>query len=137
MGLDMYLYRAAKGQSYEDMEKDQPEKFTPENYDQWTDKYQVGYWRKCWIIHIWFVHNVQNDEDECEPHLVPHDQLKHLYEICLKAKLVPSIVYSDFDIGNESEDEIQTELDITAKQLKPIVEDPEFHNWDFYYRSSW
>lgn len=42
----------------------------------------VGYWRKANAIHAWFVDNVQNGEDDCEPHEVSKEQLMKLYLIC-------------------------------------------------------
>lgn len=42
----------------------------------------VGYWRKANAIHAWFVDNVQDGEDDCEPHEVSKEQLMKLYLIC-------------------------------------------------------
>lgn len=42
----------------------------------------VGYWRKANAIHAWFVDNVQNGEDDCEPYEVSKEQLMKLYLIC-------------------------------------------------------
>lgn len=41
---------------------------------------RVAYWRKFNALHAWFVENIQNGIDECEPHIVPIEELQKLYE---------------------------------------------------------
>lgn len=62
MGLDMYLYKRIKGE---------------ENKID-----VVAYWRKANQVHNWFVTNVQNGVDNCEPHPVTEQDIVKLLNIC-------------------------------------------------------
>lgn len=62
MGLDMYLYKQKK------------------NVENKADV--VAYWRKANQIHNWFVTNVQNGVDNCEPHPVTEQDIVKLLNIC-------------------------------------------------------
>jgi hypothetical protein len=42
------------------------------------------YWRKANAIHNWFVHNVQEDNDDCGDYYVPPSKLRELGDICRK-----------------------------------------------------
>lgn len=62
MGLDMYLYKQKK------------------NVENKADV--VAYWRKANQVHNWFVTNVQNGVDNCEPHPVTEQDIIKLLNIC-------------------------------------------------------
>ena len=62
MGLDMYLYKQKK------------------NSENKADI--VAYWRKANQVHNWFVTNVQDGVDNCEPHPVTEQDIVKLLNIC-------------------------------------------------------
>lgn len=66
----------------------------------------VGYWRKANAIHAWFVDNVQDGEDDCEPHEVSKEQLMKLYLICktivTESTLAPDKVINGQRFNNET-----------------------------------
>lgn len=49
-----------------------------------TVQVTVAYWRKANQIHNWFVQNVQDGKDECQEAYVNYDQLRELYDACIK-----------------------------------------------------
>jgi len=89
MGLDMYLSRRIYLSGH-DFEKDKPEyaayqrvveaigikpvAFTP----SLTVSVNVAYWRKANAIHNWFVQNLADGVDECQPVYVSVENLKDL-----------------------------------------------------------
>ena len=122
MGLDMFLFRKENGESVE-----------------------VGYWRKANEIHNWFVQNVQNGIDECQPAPVSVAKLKTLRstvnkvlkaakkgDFSLAESLLPT--QSGFFFGGTDYDEyyiqdLESTLEILDKAIavgKPCV-----------YQSSW
>ena len=59
----------------------------------------VGYWRKAYVIHDWFVENVQDGEDDYEVHAVSKEQLEELRTICkdiLSGKTRPEDTLPDY-----------------------------------------
>lgn len=70
---------------------------------------ELGYWRKANAIHLWFVREVQNNNDECERHLVTKEKLEELKALCEEvvrhSKLVPGNVYcgTKYSPGKEPE----------------------------------
>ena len=49
--------------------------------DQWLvsqKNNEEGYWRKANAIHQWFVHNAQNDNDDCKKYPVKRKKLESL-----------------------------------------------------------
>jgi hypothetical protein len=120
MGLDMMLYR--------------------KNSDDLTE---VMYWRKANAIHNWFVENVQDGIDECEPHDVTVDQLKELRDLCYEVlknperaeNLLPTS--SGFFFGSTAYDEwYQNYLKNTVEELNLVLEDATETD-TFVYQSSW
>ena len=102
----------------------------------------AAYWRKVNAVHKWFVDNVQNGEDDCDEYYVSHDQLKELLTTarqCLFNKnpnLLPP--QEGFFFGNTDIDEWYWHgIKDTIKQLKKLVELPNFEKLSFYYQSSW
>lgn len=43
--------------------------------------HNAAYWRKFNALHLWFVENVQNGVDECEPHIVTEQHIQKLLEV--------------------------------------------------------
>lgn len=94
MGLDMYLEKRTYVKNWEHN--------GPEGQHQITVKKggkphphikpkrisyiieEVGYWRKFNALHNWFVKNVQNGEDNCQPHYVSKDKMQELIKVLQK-----------------------------------------------------
>ena len=104
---------------------------------------RAAYWRKANEIHAWFVKNIQDDVDECEPHFVPREKLQELIDLCKEvladrskaSELLPT--QSGFFFGSTEYDEyyfdsVKTTVDMLKKALKEIPD-----AWDFEYQSSW
>ena len=102
----------------------------------------VAYWRKVNAVHNWFVENVQKGEDDCGEYYVSHDKLKELLETARQAlfhkdpsKLKPQ---AGFFFGSTDIDEWYWEgVKDTIKQIKRLIELPDFEDLSFYYQSSW
>jgi hypothetical protein len=105
--------------------------------------FNVGYWRKANAIHGWFVTNVQDEIDECQPHNVSREQLKKLREACQLAltsadkagEVLPT--RSGFFFGSTEYDEYYKQ---DLKDTIVIVDrclSSAFENWSFEYCSSW
>lgn len=126
MGLDMMLYRG-------DFTKDGPE----------SSKDEIMYWRKANAIHNWFVKNVQDGVDECQPSKVTKPQLKALLGTVEQALEGPSTAEhvlpttSGFFFGHTSYDSCYMNgLKSTLEELgSKIANDPE--DQLYTYRASW
>ena len=123
MGLDMMLYR--KRLSDPDNEK------------------EIMYWRKANAIHEWFVQNVQNGMDECNPHEVTQNQILELRNLCQEVledytvaeELLPTT--QGFFFGSTEYDEWYfMNLKSTVDAFDEILEDSEADDI-FIYQSSW
>ncbi len=125
MGLDMFLEARIKGHVEE-----------------------AAYWRKANAVHRWFVENVQNNEDECKPHVVTRVQLEDLLEDCmlvlsnrgddeLAEQVLPT--GSGFFFGGTQYDDWYFDcLEYTVDKLKEVLENPSYdENTEFVYQSSW
>lgn len=106
----------------------------------------VGYWRKVNAVHIWFVDNCANGEDDCRPASVSRDQLVELRDLCREVSLdhdkaedlLPSA--SGFFFGSTEYDEWYFQgIEETIEMLDRILANPrfEFDSWDFQYQASW
>lgn len=85
---------------------------TEKKYGFYTVEEPVGYWRKANHIHNWFVENVQDGIDECQPTEVTAEQLEDLLDICKRVKEASKMV--DGKVWNG-----------TTYSLEGVVE-----NWD-------
>lgn len=104
---------------------------------------QVGYWRKVNAIHNWFVQELADGEDNCQPIYVPRSSLVDLKIICerilqdneLAHELLPT--GSGFFFGSTEYDEWYFHgIEKTAKIVTKLIEDvPE--GWSFEYQASW
>lgn len=104
---------------------------------------QVGYWRKVNAIHNWFVENLADGEDNCNPIYVPHSSLVDLKILCQEViddpdkaeELLPT--GSGFFFGSTDYDEWYLEgIKHTLAILTKVIEDvPE--GWSFEYQASW
>jgi hypothetical protein len=50
----------------------------------------MGYWRKSNMIHHWFVNNLADGVDECQPITVRREDLETLKELCIQAIANPT-----------------------------------------------
>lgn len=161
MGLDMYLY-ARKGISSIDWEPVTHNKKLNPDYGILTSlmgandwaydpdelafasvSIQVGYWRKANAIHNWFIQELADGEDNCQPIYVPRSSLVDLKIICerilkdneLASELLPT--GSGFFFGSTEYDEWYFHgIEKTAKIVTKLIEDvPE--GWAFEYQASW
>lgn len=156
MGLDMYL-RASKLVSGHEWK-------TPEQRKEYADLLQavqltlddldssspsgtvtltVAYWRKANAIHAWFVDNVQDGEDKCEPHEVSREQLSALRDLCAQGVANRDVVSLQpragfFFGGTEVDEYYYQDLAETVAMLGKILDNPKFsEGWYFEYKSSW
>jgi len=104
---------------------------------------EAAYWRKANAIHQWFVTNVQDGEDDCREYYVSNEKLSELRDICVDiladttkaADLLPP--QEGFFFGSTNVDEWYfQDLEYTVEVLAKLLE-PEYKDWEFYYRSSW
>lgn len=106
------------GISYKDLNKKAIKQLEPyfiKRYQAWDKEHKYGFnsifenvgdWRKANAIHAWFVDNVQDGEDDCEPHEVSKEQLMKLYLICktivTESTLAPDKVINGQCFNNET-----------------------------------
>jgi hypothetical protein len=50
----------------------------------------MGYWRKSNMIHHWFVNNLADGVDECQPIIVRREDLEQLKETCIEVIANPT-----------------------------------------------
>lgn len=156
MGLDMYLTGKryiSKHFNEGDTEKAEAiQKLFPElsgKAGRWGDaspvkevQIEAGYWRKANAIHDWFVKNVQDGVDECDPHYVPRQALAELKAVCEqvieKPELAPTLLptangffFGSTDYGEYYIDDLKQ----TVQIIDDALELPD--SWEFEYRSSW
>lgn len=162
MGLDMYLHSLPRipGKSLDDVlvvanQVRHREALAPELLEQikphivkgrysYTIVTEIGYWRKANHIHRWFVENVQNGEDECNPHEVTKEHLEKLLDVCHQAlelkgmarKLLPTqngFFFGNSDYGDWYYDDIRTTINTASHALH----DTNFEERHLFYVSSW
>jgi hypothetical protein len=106
-------------------------------------RYRAAYWRKSNQIHGWFVHNVQDGEDDCKSYYVSRENLQELVDLCRKvlanrelaAELLPPNQGFFFG-GYEYDDYYFDELQRTADELTALLEAVD-DSWSFEYQASW
>jgi hypothetical protein len=123
MGLDMYLEskKSRRGEIIENLAD----------------------WRKANAIHQWFVDNVQDGEDDCQPYLVSYTKLEELLrrvDIVLKNNKMGKTILptqEGFFFGTYEYDEYYFEyLNDTKIILEQILKEPRKKD-KMYYQSSW
>ena len=148
MGLDMYL--SAKKYLWKIDESDaQVSKEIQERINVRRRVKEVvieaAYWRKANQIHGWFVRNVQDGEDDCNPYDVARSDLVALLDACRKvlenrklaAKLLPpaeGFFFGRYEYDDSYFEDVQRTADGLAALLEAV---PEGSGWWFEYQSSW
>ena len=153
-GLDMYLYKRHYVQRWDHIPAEKQFAVTvtrggepfpaikPERVTYVTE--QVGYWRKANEIHRWFVNNVQDGEDNCQPFPVDAEELRKLLATVtavLDRKEKPEEALptqSGFFFGGTDYDDYYWEdLARTKLLLEGILAEPDADKADYIYRASW
>ena len=168
MGLDQYLYRReyVGGWDWKTVETDGREKALYDNIIDYLgiDSVEasphahidvcVAYWRKANAVHGWFVNNLANGVDECQPIHVTRQDLVDLREACESVLCVPTNVTGrledtvaeaglqptpGFFFGSYDLDEwYMNDLELTVKQIDAILATVKETDWvDFIYQASW
>lgn len=144
MGLDMYL----SAKKYLWQTKDEDQHIANEIQQQINVRRRVrelvieaAYWRKANQIHNWFVDNVQDGIDECQPHYVSREKLKDLLNTCRVAidrkdkNLLPP--QEGFFFGStEIDDDYWNGIKYTAMEIETLLSELD-DSWEFEYCSSW
>lgn len=104
---------------------------------------EAAYWRKANQIHLWFVNNVQDGNDDCGTYDVERDQLLELIGLCkqiqadekLAEELLPT--RSGFFFGmTEYGEYYMHDINSTVIQLERALTLDE-RQWSFEYHASW
>jgi hypothetical protein len=165
MGLDMYMSarKHINKINWDLLDRDSDTKYSQATYPQWDNvvdsaglatladregiygvdvSVNVCYWRKCNQIHNWFVKNIQGGEDNCGEYYVSKAKIKELETLCTLAitnkdpNLLPPT--EGFFFGGTDIDEwYWRDIEDTRKQLRRLINLPEFEELSFYYQSSW
>jgi hypothetical protein len=150
MGLDMYLSKKKYlGWNYEHRREGVTlpdlSEFGIDSKKVTYIEESVAYWRKSNAIHMWFVDNVQEGNDDCKDYYVDTDKLNELLKIVSEVldkhdneyamkRLPPT---EGFFFGSKEIDEYYwVDLTYTKDILVKALEDKE-KNSSFYYSSSW
>ena len=101
----------------------------------------MGYWRKSNMIHHWFVNNLADGVDECQPIYVRREDLEQLKEVCINVIAVPEMAEellptgSGFFFGSTDYDEYYFgDLNDTVGIITRCLES-KFDS--FEYQASW
>lgn len=145
MGLDMYLSAKRYLWREESEGVDVTGLDIPEPLELKEISCRALYWRKANQIHGWFVRNVQDGEDDCNPYEVARSDLVALLDACrqvmLDEKLAPKLLppAEGFFFGTYKYDESYFgDVQETAIALYKLLEAiPENSGWVFEYQSSW
>jgi hypothetical protein len=101
----------------------------------------MGYWRKSNMIHHWFVNNLADGVDECQPIIVRREDLEQLKEVCINVIAVPEMAEellptgSGFFFGSTAYDEYYFgDLNDTLGIINRCLES----KFDYFeYQASW
>ena len=148
MGLDMYLYlRDYKSRhhyinrynlEYPKELKELGDEILERNFMSASTQYQVGYWRKAYAIHNWFVKNCQNGEDDCKEYYISIDDLEKLGEVVVKVIYNHSLASELLPTYDDKYDEWYfKDLEYTRDLLIKVLPIAEEYPYDIVYSSSW
>jgi len=150
MGLDMYLTArkfltpniGAQGESdalkYQvlastmGLTQDDLDKFL--GYPSAEVQFSVGYWRKFYELHNWFVGEVQNGDDDCRQYDVDREALETL-KVAIAETAADPTSDDHFSLEGSWED-VKEEFEDLSKMIDYWLS-PTFEGWNFIYQSSW
>lgn len=112
------------------------------------------YWRKANAIHGWFVNELADGVDECQPIRVPREKLVELRSLCFDALSIPagsnlqdhasSVLppTGGFFFGSTEIDEwyvkdLEHTMSEIDRVLKVLPEEGEGWDWSLTYQASW
>lgn len=128
MGLDMYLEKKRFFFSKNTRKKlvDNNTEFDGLKEVTYVDSPEI-YWRKFNALHNWFVNNVQDGDDNCQPHSVSIENIQEILQILIKIKTAND-AYKEGRLDEGDRDKI-------CKDLLPPTEGFFFGNTDLddYY----
>lgn len=153
MGLDMYLFVEKYESKGEWNSKTYPKGFYPEELDclaktNWKrnflsvhTKYQVGYWRKFYPLHHWFV-EYSRQPDCCQEIFIGEENLRDLLKKLRKVKTADELLEvldPQEKIENGDWEKYYLEcLDYTIKLFEKVLKVAnETNKYDIIYQASW
>jgi len=105
---------------------------------------QAAHLESAYMIHDWFVKNVQGGEDDCNQYHVERAKLKELFDTCNKVLENRELADELLPTGEEYyfKSEVYTEeyydcLENVVGVLSKINFESEDYSFDFYYESAW
>lgn len=146
MGLDMYLTRKTfiPNTNYKiiAMQNNKPAPIKTNKIIYIEEDLHT--WRKANQIHNWFVKHCQNNDDDCKPYSIDHEQLQELLDTINKVlndhtlaeQLLPTT--EGFFFGSTDYDKnYYSDLQETKEKLEEILKEPNITAAEIYYQSSW
>ena len=152
MGLDMYLF-VEKYESKFKKDKNPCELYPQElrslakkhlevNFLSVHSKYQIGYWRKFYPLHHWFV-NYSHEEDYCQEIIIYRENLQELLKHLKQVKSVKDL-FNVLDpnatthIENDWESYYLECLQYTIKLFERVLRFINKHDdYEIIYKASW
>lgn len=102
MGLDMNLYKKHYVQNWDHTPKEKRYSISVKQNSKAVKSINVkriayieediGYWRKANQIHKWFIDNCAGGDGDVREMYVSNEQIKELYQLCLKVKAKAKLV---------------------------------------------
>lgn len=148
MGLDMYLTASKYVGGWKHCDKSEKATFnkilksiklSPSDVSlscQGIDvNINIGYWRKAWQIHKWFVQKIQNNIDDCRKSYVSKEHLKELKHLCktvLKTKDTSYMPSTDM----VEDEQYFRQIEDTIKIINIALSD-KFEDFQIHYQASW
>ena len=158
MGLDMYLNKKYYVQNWEHTPEENRHHITilkggkpsiiPVSKIAYIETEEIK-WRKANAIHGWFVDNVQDGVDECQPSRVDEEHLKELLalvnEVLVDHSKAPELLppREGFFFSTTGIDSwYWKDLEFTKKELERVLEENKLEEeqkvfGEFIYQSSW
>ena len=98
---------------------------------------EVGYWRRTYQIHSWFIHKFQNYYKDCGSYFVSKEQLEELLELCKKVLHNNELADELLPCSSEDYDEFYfSELTSTVEIIESLRNEDGHLDGDFYYSAS-
>ncbi|NBT76269.1 MAG: hypothetical protein EBT15_09950 [Betaproteobacteria bacterium] len=126
-GIKYQVLASAMGLTQDDLDK-----FV--GYPSAEVHFSVGYWRKFYELHNWFVGRVQQGEDDCRPYYVSKEALEEL-KVAIAETAADPTSEDHFSLEGSWED-VKEEFEELSKIIDYWLS-PTFEGWDFMYQASW